>query len=751
MAYTTNSVIGAQGVLSALETFMLANGWTLHDPVSLYDRVYFSDGTDSTQHMYIRVTQDLRTLNFDAQSADFTVGQVVTGATSGHTGLIAAITDGGATGSLSLINTTGMFVDNESVTDPLGGSATVNGRLTFPADNRPDVSALENALDWLNVRHYTYWNSTTHIGVNEVARVGPFLGFVQNQLQGITAINEIGFRTAQINQPQIAFRMFDKQLDTSYGEMNLGSSYSHPMTRHTGYGTIVGNPYDGQSTFYDGVAMPATTSCTRFQSLAFNSFRDYDTGEAGVANGNKSAYSLPFYDKASDKVKLFSYRSSSNVSTYFVIVDLENQSYIYTPPPPGFSSSQSNNSCPIWDGADYIYVLHGLTTAFARYSISTNTWTALQPLPAPQSADGISYMSRFGINAIFIPRGTIPGVNNDEIWFPGTSTIVRRYTIDYAGLGSFTSLSLPATSSNDSFFNWDGERYVYVRLAWSSQFAYVLDLQNISSGWKGISLESTTSVGLRGERSAFMVDQYACRIRVSPTGVTQYRFIGDKDGIIAQTTISGHNWFAGFSKFDSLRPQNIANLTAATSPGASVTVTVDSSVGFETGDRVNIVDRATGIVTPTTLSGVPSATQLSFPLGVSIGATSYITIDGINCALWSDSYFAVTSMGVDGVEPDGMPNIYRLVPTVSEQDILITTQDPAARRQLWPIEMRSFSDTKLKSYGRRGRIPGLYVVAGTDGDIVRDANGDQYLVLTSESMRLFTNRARTKLAIGPIN
>ena len=70
-------------------------------------------------------------LSFDAQTANFTVGQVVTGATSGATGTIHSQTDNGTTGSLVLVNETGTFIDNELITDPLGGSADVNLTATY--------------------------------------------------------------------------------------------------------------------------------------------------------------------------------------------------------------------------------------------------------------------------------------------------------------------------------------------------------------------------------------------------------------------------------------------------------------------------------------------------------------------------------------------------------------------------------------------------------------------------------------------
>jgi len=70
------------------------------------------------------------TLAYDAQTANFTLGETLTGSTSGATARIVADADGGATGTLTLRDIVGTFENNEEVTDALGGSALVNGTLT---------------------------------------------------------------------------------------------------------------------------------------------------------------------------------------------------------------------------------------------------------------------------------------------------------------------------------------------------------------------------------------------------------------------------------------------------------------------------------------------------------------------------------------------------------------------------------------------------------------------------------------------
>jgi hypothetical protein len=71
------------------------------------------------------------TLAYDTQTANFTAGTTLTGASSGATARIQADSDSGATGTLTLSDIVGEFIDNEIITDNNGspGSATVNGTL----------------------------------------------------------------------------------------------------------------------------------------------------------------------------------------------------------------------------------------------------------------------------------------------------------------------------------------------------------------------------------------------------------------------------------------------------------------------------------------------------------------------------------------------------------------------------------------------------------------------------------------------
>jgi len=89
------------------------------------------NGVNTAQyHRNAKVQRPGSTLGYDGQTANFTVGETITGSTSGATALIQADSDSGATGTLTLSNISGTFEDNETITDESGGEAIVNGTIS---------------------------------------------------------------------------------------------------------------------------------------------------------------------------------------------------------------------------------------------------------------------------------------------------------------------------------------------------------------------------------------------------------------------------------------------------------------------------------------------------------------------------------------------------------------------------------------------------------------------------------------------
>lgn len=107
------------------------------DPMLIYD------GTN----WYPITGQNLNSIAYDTGTVAFTVGQVLTGGTSGATATIVKVIGNAASGTLWLGNVTGgPFQNNEALTDPLGGSALANGV----------ISLLFGALTGVDTRNLSY-------------------------------------------------------------------------------------------------------------------------------------------------------------------------------------------------------------------------------------------------------------------------------------------------------------------------------------------------------------------------------------------------------------------------------------------------------------------------------------------------------------------------------------------------------------------------------------------------------------------
>ncbi|SIT48397.1 hypothetical protein BN2475_1010002 [Paraburkholderia ribeironis] len=78
------------------------------------------------------------TLNYDNRIGDFTVDQTVTGASSAATGIIIANSGSGSAGQLRLTSVSGTFLDNETISDAVGATATANGGSTVALTDEQD-------------------------------------------------------------------------------------------------------------------------------------------------------------------------------------------------------------------------------------------------------------------------------------------------------------------------------------------------------------------------------------------------------------------------------------------------------------------------------------------------------------------------------------------------------------------------------------------------------------------------------------
>lgn len=109
---------------SVIEDQTLTKGAT--DGQKYGDFFYTCNGYDGDHIGVIRAKID-----YDTETAPFTVGKVLTGGTSGFTGEILEVDDNGTTGTLYLGNVNGRPTTGETITDSATGSAKADGVLGF--------------------------------------------------------------------------------------------------------------------------------------------------------------------------------------------------------------------------------------------------------------------------------------------------------------------------------------------------------------------------------------------------------------------------------------------------------------------------------------------------------------------------------------------------------------------------------------------------------------------------------------------
>jgi hypothetical protein len=68
-------------------------------------------------------------LGYQNQTSNFTLGDVITGATSGAKARVIVDSDSGSTGTITLKDITKEFINGETITGAVSGSAQVNGAL----------------------------------------------------------------------------------------------------------------------------------------------------------------------------------------------------------------------------------------------------------------------------------------------------------------------------------------------------------------------------------------------------------------------------------------------------------------------------------------------------------------------------------------------------------------------------------------------------------------------------------------------
>jgi hypothetical protein len=114
---------------------------------------------------YIYIFGTSNQINYNTQTGNFTVGQIITGASSGAVGTIVADVDGGTTGHLTLKAITGVFTANETITDPVTGSAKF---VSYVSNGDGDVARYGPLSDTPALTN-NWWTGLTLTSLNNAA------------------------------------------------------------------------------------------------------------------------------------------------------------------------------------------------------------------------------------------------------------------------------------------------------------------------------------------------------------------------------------------------------------------------------------------------------------------------------------------------------------------------------------------------------------------------------------------------------
>lgn len=162
-------------------------------------------------------------LAYDAQTANFVVGQTLTGGTSGATATIVADTDAGATGTLKVINITGVFVDNETITDGVGGSATSDIVAGVVAANQIYLAAATYWIEAISVQSDSY---QSRLRLRDVDGAATVLSGINGGSQGGTGTNDSNLLFGVFTLASGKLLEFQLWVDTGRTSDGLGKAVS---------------------------------------------------------------------------------------------------------------------------------------------------------------------------------------------------------------------------------------------------------------------------------------------------------------------------------------------------------------------------------------------------------------------------------------------------------------------------------------------------------------------------------------------
>lgn len=140
-------------------------------------------------------------LDYDGQTVNFTIGETVTGGTSGATGVVQIDNDTGVAGTLVLSSVTGVFQNDEALTGSSTGVAVVNGVLQNTVMMTVKGAATGGSVNLLNLTFFAHTNETLFDLKPEIQAGVDSINLRGNQIEG--ALTGTAFAPGSLTQKSL--------------------------------------------------------------------------------------------------------------------------------------------------------------------------------------------------------------------------------------------------------------------------------------------------------------------------------------------------------------------------------------------------------------------------------------------------------------------------------------------------------------------------------------------------------------------
>lgn len=307
----------------------------------------------------------------------------------------------------------------------------------------------------------------------------------------------------------------------------------------------------------------------------------------------------------------------------------------------------------VWDGNDYLYLMVNNLTSLSRYTISTDTWTAMT---AVGQAGNTTYS---GLFSIYISRysdiGLTKGWTADRIYYKPIHSTASSSGVYYYNVGANTwtletagsATNNPASTSVGATFVWDGKN----RLHFASANATTYGIYNmITNSWSRPN-NATTSTGTGYSPAILFLDSYQNQMVVDKTGTT-YHMFGDRDHFkVALVHSNSTNWFYYFGNIDTFYSEQKVVTTSSISSGSNVSIPVSGVFNqFELNQPLYIYEPISGgkaerfTMTASGINTITAGTlSFSYGSGAKIGVDPQRTVSYIN--FWDAVHVAQSPYG----------------------------------------------------------------------------------------------------------